>query len=601
MAKKRDKIAENLTWDLSTVFENDAAWELELKRVSEKLETVNAYEGHLLDSAQSLLEITEMELEISRAVEKVYVYASMKHDQDTQVSLYQEYEAKATNLYAKFGESFAFYEPEFLALTPERYASFRREEPKLERYSHMFERLFAKKEHILSPKEEKLLASASEIFGAAAETFEIFDNADIELPMIKDEKGQEVQLTHGNYISLMESKERKVRKAAYQALYSNYEQYQHTYAKTLQTNVKVHNFKAKMRGYHSARQAALSSNFIPEEVYDKLLESVNKYLPLLHRYIKLREQILGLEDDLKMYDVYTPLSDLDYKFNYPEAVEKAQEVLQILGPEYAHHVKKAFDERWIDVAENSGKRSGAYSGGCYDTNAFMLLNWQETLDDLFTLVHEMGHSMHSTFTRENQPYVYGDYPIFLAEIASTTNENILTESLLAASTDEKVRFAILNHWLDGFRGTVFRQSQFAEFEHEIHKADQEGKVLTSEFMNQLYADLNEKYYGLPARENPEIQYEWARIPHFYYNYYVFQYATGFAAATYLAEAIVNGGTDAREKYLTYLKAGSSDYPLAVIAQAGVDMEETTYLESAFAVFEKRLIELEKLVEKGAHL
>ncbi|MFP7215986.1 oligoendopeptidase F [Lactococcus garvieae] len=601
MAKKRDEIAENLTWDLSTVFENDAAWELELKRVSEKLETVNAYEGHLLDSAQSLLEITEMELEISRAVEKVYVYASMKHDQDTQVSLYQEYEAKATNLYAKFGESFAFYEPEFLALTPERYESFRREEPKLERYSHMFERLFAKKEHILSPKEEKLLASASEIFGAAAETFEIFDNADIELPMIKDEKGQEVQLTHGNYISLMESKERKVRKAAYQALYSNYEQYQHTYAKTLQTNVKVHNFKAKMRGYHSARQAALSSNFIPEEVYDKLLESVNKYLPLLHRYIKLREQILGLEDDLKMYDVYTPLSDLDYKFNYPEAVEKAQEVLQILGPEYTHQVKKAFEERWIDVAENSGKRSGAYSGGCYDTNAFMLLNWQETLDDLFTLVHEMGHSMHSTFTRENQPYVYGDYPIFLAEIASTTNENILTESLLAASTDEKVRFAILNHWLDGFRGTVFRQSQFAEFEHEIHKADQEGKVLTSEFMNQLYAELNEKYYGLPARENPEIQYEWARIPHFYYNYYVFQYATGFAAATYLAEAIVNGGTDAREKYLTYLKAGSSDYPLAVIAQAGVDMEETTYLESAFAVFEKRLIELEKLVEKGAHL
>lgn len=231
----------------------------------------------------------------------------------------------------------------------------------------------------------------------------------------------------------------------------------------------------------------------------------------------------------------------------------------------------------------------------------MLLNWQETLDDLFTLVHEMGHSMHSTFTRENQPYVYGDYPIFLAEIASTTNENILTESLLAESTDEKVRFAILYHWLDGFRGTVFRQSQFAEFEHEIHKADQEGKVLTSEFMNQLYAGLNEKYYGLAAQENPEIQYEWARIPHFYYNFYVFQYATGFAAATYLAEAIVNGGPDAREKYLAYLKAGSSDYPLAVIAQAGVDMEETTYLESAFAVFEKRLIELEKLVEKGAHL
>lgn len=601
MVKKRDEIAEALTWDLTTIFESDEAWELELKKLQKKLGEVDHFEGHLLDSAQSLLKITEAELEFSRAVEKVYVYASMKHDQDTQVSLYQEYEAKATQLYATLEEKFAFYEPEFLELSPEDYKKFKSEEPKLEQFSHMFERLLAKKAHILSQKEEKMLAAASEIFGAAAETFEIFDNADIKLPMIKDEKEREIQLTHGNYTSLMESKERKVRKAAYQALYSNYEQYQHTYAKTLQTNVKVHNFKSKVRGYSSARQAALASDFIPEKVYDKLLETVNKHLPLLHRYMKLRGKILGLEGDLKMYDVYTPLSNLDYKFSYAEAIQKSQEVLKVYGTEYAAHVERAFNERWIDVAENIGKRSGAYSGGSYDTNAFMLLNWQETLDDLFTLVHEMGHSMHSTFTRENQPYVYGDYPIFLAEIASTTNENILTERLLADTEDEKERFAILNHWLDGFRGTVFRQSQFAEFEHEIHKADQEGVVLTSAFMNQLYAELNEKYYGLSAEENPEIQYEWARIPHFYYNYYVFQYATGFAAASYLAETILHENGEAREKYLTYLKAGSSDYPLAVIAQAGVDMESGAYLESAFAVFEKRLDELEKLVESGAHL
>lgn len=601
MVKKRDEIVEALTWDLTTIFESDEAWELELKKLQKGLEEVEHFEGHLLDSAQSLLKITEAELEFSRAVEKVYVYASMKHDQDTQVSLYQEYEAKATQLYAKLEEKFAFYEPEFLELSPEDYKRFKSEEPKLEQFSHMFERLLAKKAHVLSQKEEKMLAAASEIFGAAAETFEIFDNADIKLPMIKDEKEREIQLTHGNYTSLMESKERKVRKAAYQALYSNYEQYQHTYAKTLQTNVKVHNFKAKVRGYSSARQAALASNFIPEKVYDKLLEAVNKHLPLLHRYMKLRGKILGLEEDLKMYDVYTPLSHLDYKFSYAEAIQKLQEVLKVYGAEYAAHVEKAFNERWIDVAENIGKRSGAYSGGGYDTNAFILLNWQETLDDLFTLVHEMGHSMHSTFTRENQPYVYGDYPIFLAEIASTTNENILTERLLADTEDEKERFAILNHWLDGFRGTVFRQSQFAEFEHEIHKADQEGVVLTSAFMNQLYAGLNEKYYGLSAAENPEIQYEWARIPHFYYNYYVFQYATGFAAASYLAETIIHENGEAREKYLEYLKAGSSDYPLAVIARAGVDMESSVYLESAFAVFEKRLNELEKLVERGVHL
>ncbi len=601
MVKKRDEIVEALTWDLTTIFESDEAWELELKKLQKGLEEVEHFEGHLLDSAQSLLKITEAELEFSRAVEKVYVYASMKHDQDTQVSLYQEYEAKATQLYAKLEEKFAFYEPEFLELSPEDYKRFKSEEPKLEQFSHMFERLLAKKAHVLSQKEEKMLAAASEIFGAAAETFEIFDNADIKLPMIKDEKEREIQLTHGNYTSLMESKERKVRKAAYQALYSNYEQYQHTYAKTLQTNVKVHNFKAQVRGYSSARQAALASNFIPEKVYDKLLEVVNKHLPLLHRYMKLRGKILGLEDDLKMYDVYTPLSHLDYKFSYAEAIQKSQEVLKVYGAEYAAHVEKAFNERWIDVAENIGKRSGAYSGGGYDTNAFILLNWQETLDDLFTLVHEMGHSMHSTFTRENQPYVYGDYPIFLAEIASTTNENILTERLLADTEDEKERFAILNHWLDGFRGTVFRQSQFAEFEHEIHKADQEGVVLTSAFMNQLYAGLNEKYYGLSAAENPEIQYEWARIPHFYYNYYVFQYATGFAAASYLAETIIHENREAREKYLEYLKAGSSDYPLAVIARAGVDMESSAYLESAFAVFEKRLNDLEKLVERGVHL
>ncbi|NEX54976.1 M3 family oligoendopeptidase, partial [Lactococcus lactis] len=311
-------------------------------------------------------------------------------------------------------------------------------------------------------------------------------------------------------------------------------------------------------------------------------------------------KILGITD-LKMYDIYTPLSNLDYKFNYEDGVKKAEEVLAIFGKEYKGKVKAAFEQRWIDVEENIGKRSGAYSGGSYDTNAFMLLNWQETLDDLFTLVHEMGHSMHSAFTRENQPYVYGDYPIFLAEIASTTNENILTETLLKESKDDKERFALLNHWLDSFRGTVFRQSQFAEFEQKIHEADAAGEVLTSEYLNSLYGEINEKYYNLAVKENPEIQYEWARIPHFYYNFYVFQYATGFAAATFLAEKVVHGSTEDRQKYLEYLKAGSSAYPLEVIAKAGVDMESTDYLDAAFELFENRLSELEKLVEKGVHL
>ncbi|NCB81023.1 MAG: oligoendopeptidase F [Bacilli bacterium] len=596
MVKKREAIAENYKWDLTTIFATDEAFELELADASTALDDARALAGTLTDSAENLLAVTETELALMQRVEKLYVYASMKNDQDTMVSLYQEYQAKVTALYAKFNEVFAFYEPEFMTLSQETFAQFVIDQPKLQTYDHFFEQLFDRKAHVLSSAEEALLAGASEIFGAGAETFEILDNADIVFPTITDMQGQEVQLSHGNYISFMESSNRDVRKAAYQALYSIYEQYQHTYAKTLQTNVKVHNFTAKTRHYQSAREAALSSNHIPESVYDTLVQAVNEHLPLLHRYINLRADILKI-DDLKMYDVYALLSTTNYKFTYEEAVVKTQETLAIFGTDYLEKVKRSFKENWIDVQENKGKRSGAYSGGSYDTNPFMLLNWQDTLDNLFTLVHEMGHSMHSSFTRESQPYVYGDYSIFLAEIASTTNENILTETLLNDVEDEETRFAVLNHFLDGFRGTVFRQTQFAEFEHAIHEADAAGTVLTSEFLNQLYAELNEKYYGLAASNNPEIQYEWARIPHFYYNYYVFQYATGFAAASALADKIVNGTEQDKTDYLNYLRAGSSDYPLDVIAKAGVDMTSSDYLNAAFAVFEKRLTELEVLVAK----
>ena len=594
MVKKREAIAENYKWDLTTIFATDEAFELELADASTALDDARALAGTLTDSAENLLAVTETELALMQRVEKLYVYASMKNDQDTMVSLYQEYQAKVTALYAKFNEVFAFYEPEFMTLSQETFAQFVIDQPKLQTYDHFFEQLFDRKAHVLSSAEEALLAGASEIFGAGAETFEILDNADIVFPTITDMQGQEVQLSHGNYISFMESSNRDVRKAAYQALYSIYEQYQHTYAKTLQTNVKVHNFTAKTRHYQSAREAALSSNHIPESVYDTLVQAVNEHLPLLHRYINLRADILKI-DDLKMYDVYAPLSTTNYKFTYEEAVVKTQETLAIFGTDYLEKVKRSFKENWIDVQENKGKRSGAYSGGSYDTNPFMLLNWQDTLDNLFTLVHEMGHSMHSSFTRESQPYVYGDYSIFLAEIASTTNENILTETLLNDVEDEETRFAVLNHFLDGFRGTVFRQTQFAEFEHAIHEADAAGTVLTSEFLNQLYAELNEKYYGLEVSNNPEIQYEWARIPHFYYNYYVFQYATGFAAASALADKIVNGTEQDKTDYLNYLRAGSSDYPLDVIAKAGVDMTSSYYLNAAFAVCEKRLTALEGLV------
>ena len=596
MVLQRNEINEKDTWDLSTIFETDQKWEEELALLTEDTKEAASFEGHLLDSAESLLNITERYLDLSRRLEKLYVYAHMKNDQDTRVAKYQEYYAKAMTLYSQLDQVFSFYEPEFMAITEEQYQNFLAEEPKLQPYKHFFDKLLQNKEHVLSQREEELLAGAGEIFGAASETFAILDNADIVFPFVKDENGNEVQLSHGVYMRLVESKNRDVRRGAYEALYSTYEQYQHTYAKTLHTNVKVQNYRAKVRNYKSAREAALAANFVPESVYDNLVSAVRKHLPLLHRYLALRSKILGIPD-LKMYDVYTPLSSVEYSFTYEEALKKAEDALAVLGEDYLSRVKRAFSERWIDVYENQGKRSGAYSGGSYDTNAFMLLNWQDNLDNLFTLVHETGHSMHSSYTRETQPYVYGDYSIFLAEIASTTNENILTEKLLQEVQDDATRFAILNNFLDGFRGTVFRQTQFAEFEHAIHQADQNGEVLTSEFLNNLYADLNQEYYGLSKEDNPQIQYEWARIPHFYYNYYVYQYSTGFAAASALAEKIVHGSQDDRDRYIDYLKAGKSDYPLNIMRKAGVDMEKEDYLNDAFAVFERRLDEFEALVEK----
>lgn len=596
MVLQRNEINEKDTWDLSTIFETDQKWEEELALLTEDTKEAASLEGHLLDSAESLLNITERYLDLNRRLEKLYVYAHMKNDQDTRVAKYQEYYAKAMTLYSQLDQVFSFYEPEFMAITEEQYQNFLAEEPRLQPYKHFFDKLLQNKEHVLSQREEELLAGAGEIFGAASETFAILDNADIVFPFVKDEDGNEVQLSHSVYMRLVESKNREVRRGAYEALYSTYEQYQHTYAKTLQTNVKVQNYRAKVRNYKSAREAALAANFVPESVYDNLVSAVRKHLPLLHRYLSLRSKILGIPD-LKMYDVYTPLSSVEYSFTYEEALKKAEEALAVLGEDYLSRVKRAFSERWIDVYENQGKRSGAYSGGSYDTNAFMLLNWQDNLDNLFTLVHETGHSMHSSYTRETQPYVYGDYSIFLAEIASTTNENILTEKLLQEVQDDATRFAILNNFLDGFRGTVFRQTQFAEFEHAIHQADQNGEVLTSEFLNNLYADLNQEYYGLSKEENPQIQYEWARIPHFYYNYYVYQYSTGFAAASALAEKIVHGSQDDRNRYIDYLKAGKSDYPLNIMRKAGVDMEKEDYLNDAFAVFERRLNEFEDLVEK----
>lgn len=594
---KREELPENLTWDLTKIFSSDQEFDEKYLELSEKLKKSEKYKGTLDQGASQFLDAIEFVLSVYRQTEIIYVYAHLKNDQDTGNTEYQALYARASSLFSKVSEAVSWFEPEILQLSDERIWQYFKEEPKLEVYRHYIQQIVDNRAHVLSADQESLLAGAGEIFEASSDTFAVLNNADLVFPTIEGENGEKVQLSHGVYGQLLESTDRSVREAAFKGLYSVYEQFRNTFASTLSTHIKGHNFKAKVRNYSSAREASLSNNHIPESVYDTLVAVVNKHLPLLHRYMELRKSLLEVEK-LHMYDLYTPvLGEAPITFTYEEAKEKALEALKPMGEEYMTIVEKAFSERWIDVVENKGKRSGAYSSGSYDTNPYILLNWHDTLDQLFTLVHEMGHSVHSYFTRSNQPYVYGDYSIFLAEIASTTNENILTEYLLETEKDPRVRAYVLNHYLDGFKGTVFRQTQFAEFEHFMHTEDEKGVPLTSEYLSDSYGKLNAKYYGPAVEEDPEIKFEWSRIPHFYYNYYVFQYSTGFSAASALAKRILSQEPDALENYLAYLKAGNSDYPVEVMKKAGVDMTQAAYIEDAMSMFEQRLNELEELIDR----
>lgn len=594
---KREELPGNLTWDLTKIFSSDQEFDEKYLELSEELKQSEKHKGTLDQGASQFLNAIEFVLRVYRQTEVIYVYAHLKNDQDTGNTDYQALYARASSLFSKVSEAVSWFEPEILQLSDEQIWQYFKEEPKLEVYRHYIQQIVDNRAHVLSAEQESLLAGAGEIFDASSDTFAVLNNADLVFPTIEGENGEIVQLSHGVYGQLLESTDRRVREAAFKGLYSVYEQFRNTFASTLGTHIKGHNFKAKVRNYSSAREASLSNNHIPESVYDTLVDVVNKHLPLLHRYMELRKRLLEVEK-LHMYDLYTPvLGEAPITFTYEEAKEKALEALKPMGKEYMVIVEKAFSERWIDVVENKGKRSGAYSSGSYDTNPYILLNWHDTLDQLFTLVHEMGHSVHSYFTRSNQPYVYGDYSIFLAEIASTTNENILTEYLLETEKDPRVRAYVLNHYLDGFKGTVFRQTQFAEFEHFMHTEDEKGVPLTSEYLSDSYGKLNTKYYGPAVEEDPEIKFEWSRIPHFYYNYYVFQYSTGFSAASALAKKILNQEPEALENYLAYLKAGNSDYPVEVMKKAGVDMTQAAYIEDAMSMFEQRLNELEELIDR----
>ena len=591
---KRSDVPVQDTWDTTTIFADDDAFETAFKEVESLLGEAETFQGRLAESAETLIAALDYRNTLIQKVEHLYTYAHLNSDVDTSNSLYQGLQSRGRTLYAKVASALSFYESELLA-ADETILKQYLQEPGLKVYQHEFEILFRRRPHILSQAEESLLAKASDVLSASSQTFSILNNADLKLPMVKDDEGNEVQLSHGRYGMFMESKHREVREGAFKAMYATYGQFRNTFASTLSSTVKQHGFSADVRHFASARNAALTSNHIDESVYDALVEAVNQRLPLLHRYVQLRKHVLKL-DDVRMYDLYVPMvDDIDLKFTYEEAKEIVLDALSVLGDDYVGLLKKAFESRWIDPYENIGKRSGAYSSGSYNTDPYILLNWQDNLDNVYTLAHELGHSMHSYYTRSNQPFIYGDYSIFLAEVASTTNENLLTDYLLKKYDDPKIRAYILNHYLDGVKGTIYRQTQFAEFEHLIHVADQNGTALTADWLSEQYEAINRKYYGDGMVYDEEIRLEWARIPHFYYNYYVYQYATGFSAASALSAKILSGGQPAVDAYLNYLKAGSSDFPIEVLRKAGVDMSTNQPTIDALEVFEQRLKQLEEVL------
>lgn len=595
----RDEQKLENTWDLTTIFASDEDWERAFKKLEGYLGREEEVKGKIGDSAQHLLEALLLDTEIDEQLGKVYVYAHLKHDQDTSNAKYTAFEQRAANLASQFSARWSFMLPELMSIDEATLKSYIAELDGLKRFAFDLERINKKRPHVLSESEEKILAEASEALSASTNTFGMFNNADLKFDNVKDKEGNSLPLSHGNYITYLESDDRVLRENAYKEVYSKYGQFNNTLAQTLAGKVKASVFSSKVRNYESARAQALSNNDIPESVYDNLVQTVNDNLHLLHRYTKLRKELLGL-DEMHMYDMYTPvIQDEKFEVTYEEAKAWMLKSLEPMGSEYTDVIKEGLTNRWVDVYENKGKRSGAYSSGTFGTNPFILMNWTDSVNNTFTLTHEFGHSAHSYFSRNNQPSNMSGYSIFVAEVASTCNEALLADYMYKHLDDDKKKLYLLNYQLDGFRGTVFRQTMFAEFEYLIHTLAEQNEPLTAERLNAEYRKLNEKYYGDAVITDDYIQYEWSRIPHFYYNYYVYQYATGYSAAYALSKKILEEGQPAVEKYINeFLKAGSSDYPIEVLKKAGVDMNEKTPIENACKVFEERLDAFEALIKRS---
>lgn len=582
------------TWDLTTIFESDEAFETKYKELEGRLGEEEKYKG-AIDSAETLARVLELEREIDVEVNKLYVYAHLKHDQDTSNDTYSALESKAQMLAVRLGTAWSFLIPEIMKIDEDTLKSWMEDE-RLKEFKFDLEKLNQKRAHVLSDKEEKIMAQAGEVMSNPSSTYSMFSNADLEFDDAVDSHGVGHTLTQGTFVDLLKSPDRQLRKSAYENLYTTYGAFKNTLSQTLTGVVDTHNFSAQVRGYNSARHQALSNNFIPEAVYDNLVETVNNNLHLMHRYVELRKRMLGL-DSLKMYDVYMPMvKDVDFDMSYDEARDWMLRSLEPMGEEYVSIIKEGLENRWVDVYENKGKRSGAFSSGTYGTNPFILLNWHDSVDDLFTLTHEFGHSIHSYYSRKNQPSNNSDYSIFVAEVASNFNEALLADYMFNNLEDKRKKLHLLNEQLEGFKGSVFRQTMFAEFEHKIHSMKEGGEPLTAGVLNEIYGELNRKYFGDTVDYDDYISQEWARIPHFYMNYYVYQYSTGYAAAASLSKKVLEEGDGAAKQYINeFLKKGSSDYPIEVLKNAGVDMTTSEPVENAMKVFENQLDQFEALV------
>jgi len=592
---KRSEVKKEFTWAIEDLYATDELWEKDYNRLKEMIPQIEEYRGRLSESGKTLLDFLNLYCRLNILMERIYVYANQKYHEDTANSVYQELSDKAEVLNVQLNSALSFATPEILNIPEETLEKFKSEESELREYDFYLKNIIRRKPHVLSAEIEALLADAGEMAASPDNIFSKFNNADLKFPEIKDEDGNPVRITHGRFIQFLQSNNRRVREDAFKGVYKTYESYKNTLAATFSSNLKQELFFSKARNYGSNLEKALDDSNIPVSVYTNLIEAVHDNMDLMHRYVSLRKKILGV-DELHMYDLYTPLvQDVKMDIPFEEAKKIVSEGLKPLGEEYQEILQEGFKNRWIDIYENENKRSGAYSWGAYGVHPYVLLNYNNTLDNVFTLAHEMGHAIHSYYSDKVQPYIYAAYKIFVAEVASTCNEALLIDHMLKNTDDKLQKAYLINHFLENFKGTLYRQTMFAEFEMITHKMVQEGQSLTTDTLCKIYHDLNVHYFGDDIVIDPEIDMEWSRIPHFYSAFYVYQYATGYSAAIALSRRILKEGKPAVDDYIRFLSGGSSDYPIELLKKAGVDMSTKEPVNQALKLFDELLDQMEELM------